>query len=86
MKQIIGVFIILTVLVLSGYYLIGRWAVNALDEESNRYKVLLDEKVIKDGDTLTIIDYSMIHNNVSLNDGTVMNIDLVSKRLLKEVK
>lgn len=86
MKQILGIFIVSMTLALAGYYIIGSWAVDAFVDVSDKHKVLLDRQVINDGDTLTITDYSMVNGNVTLDNGTTMNVDLARKRLLEEVK
>lgn len=52
------------------------------NEELNRKKALLGHKIVIDGDTLTIVDYSTWNDNFSLSNGTKADGDYVLKIVL----
>lgn len=50
-----------------------------LNEQVNRFERHLAKPVVLEGDTLTVIDYSFLHETLTLSDGRVIHINLVEK-------
>ena len=55
-----------------------------LDTEINKVKEKVGKRIVIQKDTLMIIDYSILNNNYTLEDGRKVSFDLLNK--LKEVK
>ena len=59
-------------------------ASNSIGGEIDKMKENVGKKVIIKNDTLMIIDYSLINDNYTLEDGRIISSDLVGK--LERVK
>ena len=79
MNKIYLMIIILAVIIgtcLFGAAYIGHKAGRKLNDS---FIIHLNEKVIIDKDTLTIIDYSMIDNNFTLSNGKTISKHIIEK-------
>jgi len=50
-----------------------------INQQNDKYKKEIGEAILLSNDTLIIIDYSMINDNFSLEDGKKVNYDLAIK-------
>ena len=76
MDKIIG---ILSAIFLIAWIWVILTIVNSFSDTVSKYKSKLGEKVIFNGDTLQIIDYSLINNNYTLSNGRIVNCKLIYK-------
>jgi hypothetical protein len=82
MGKMLVIFVISSLCVLFIYYLVAKTAIGVYDETAAPIKELVGEKVIFQGDTLSVIDYSFLKSTVTLSNGTVVN-DEFAKNLDK---
>jgi hypothetical protein len=73
------------VIFLGVYFLLtGKFAVSDLQNDTgDKTTEIVGDNVLHNGDTLMIIDYDTWKNNFTLDDGTIMNVALANKLLIK---
>jgi hypothetical protein len=82
-KSFLVPFALLIVMVVAWSFLMDK-ASNSIGGEIDKMKENVGQKVIIKNDTLMIIDYSLLNDNYTLEDGRTISSDLVSK--LERVK
>ena len=70
---------VLMFLLLVGYFVVVNYAVNEYNSIDSNLKELVGEQIIIKDDTLMVIDYSILNNTVTLDDGREVNVGLVKK-------
>lgn len=76
MDKIIG---ILSAIFLIAWIWVILTIVNSYLDITSKRESKIGEKVIFNGDTLQIIDYSLINNNYTLSNGRIVNCKLIYK-------
>lgn len=83
MKKLFIGFFVFSLLAAVIYYgaivLIGGMVIDAVDDEADSYKAHIGEVYVLDGDSLKIIDYSMINETYTLSNGVEVNKALIEK-------
>jgi len=82
MKKIIISGLILIVCVILMSLLIGSILTKSgeeLKKETTKIESNLGKKIFIDGDSLTITDYSILHETYKLSNGTTVSFELVKK-------
>ena len=82
-KSFLVPFALLIVVVLAWSLLMDK-ASDSIGSEIDKMKENVGQKVIMQNDTLMIIDYSILNDNYTLEDGRTISSDLVGK--LKRVE
>lgn len=77
MRYFITDLIIFLVLIAS-IVLISKHFVNKLDKVEQLYKDKMGKTIILEGDTLTIIDYSMLNETLTLSNGKKLDVEIVN--------
>ena len=77
MKYIIQILFISTIIVLG--YLLLRNIGNEFQDLENKFKTEIGKEIILHKDTLIILDYSLINETFTLNNGTKMSYELLTK-------
>ncbi len=73
-----------SVLFLGAVLFMFNWAESNWEESKSTHKSKLGSKVIFKKDTLSVVDYSVVENTITLSNGVKMNADFVNT--LKVVK
>jgi len=81
MKEFAGFLAFIIIVVLFTISL--RRCTSIITEADEQYKEYVGEKIVLENDTLTIIDYSIWRENVTLSNGTTVNIDFAKKNLVE---
>lgn len=72
----VGLFFILT-------FSIGGLIDRAVDESTQPYKQMINKKVIVDKDTLTVIDYSALKDEIILSNGKIVALKYAQLNTVK---
>jgi len=81
MKKLILSAVILAAMFVGSIYYMTTLLTEQIDRETKVYKDKVGEKIVLNKDTLTIIDYSMLNSNFTLENGTEISKELVDKLL-----
>jgi len=81
MKKLILSVVILAAMFVGSIYYMTTLLTEQIDIETKVYKDKVGEKIVLNKDTLTIIDYSMLNSNFTLENGTEISKELVDKLL-----
>lgn len=73
MKELIGSILFLSIVGLAIFF---AYKLNiSIEEESNKFKKHIGEKIVLGKDTLIVTDYSILKTNLTLNNGTELSIE-----------
>lgn len=81
MKSFAGFLVFIIIVVL--FIISARRCTGIIIEADEEYKEYVGERIVLENDTLTIINYSIWRENVTLSNGTIVNIDFAKKNLIE---
>lgn len=77
MNKMIIWTVVLVTLFLSCILLLTNLVMRGINEDKNKYKVEIGQKIILEKDTLIVIDYSSTMETFTLSNGKIVNASIV---------
>ncbi len=82
-KTIFAMMFVLALLIGLGYYILIGVGISAINDVNEDAKALVGEQIVLKGDTLEIIDYSIIESTYTLEDSREVSFEYAKKKLIK---